>query len=83
MLKKKADILYKRSKLYDYDAHRELKVVFGTKKQKREKVMKKWVGALDIWIKLAESVLTTVDKEVKKQNGIERWLNREQTYQIN
>ena len=69
--------------MYNYNSHRELKIVFGTKKQKREKVMKKGVGALEIWINLAESVLTTVDKEIKKQNGIERWLNREQTYQIN
>ena len=39
--------------------------------------------ALETWTKLADQVVHVGEKKLKKQkeNGLDKWLNREQTYQ--
>ena len=80
--KKKLDILilqvdhlYERAKIFMSKRDSELSAVFKLQRKQR---IKKSLGAITSWIKLATAVLVKVEK--REAGNIEKWLTRKETY---
>ena len=79
-LHQEVHMLYKRSQPLKILNDPDIKEVFKLDEAKRKT---KGVVALETWTKLAAQVLHVGEERLKlhRENGLERWLNREQTYQ--
>ena len=80
-LKRLVDILYQRADKVKCVEDKDVQAVFKLHKEKRKK---KGVIALETWVNLAEKVTEKAEKELAdiQRNGLDKWLNRELTYQV-
>ena len=79
-LKKLVDNLFQQERQVRIMNDSDVRKVFKLDKEKQKK---KGVVSLETWTELAEKVLVVAERklEQQQQNGLDKWLNRQLTYQ--